>query len=113
MKSALNRWSFMKIAGMSLGIGVLYSALPVAGTGEAGDLMRWLGKENGEALTPFFFVQLSDAHVGFNGPPRSASHQVFKTMPLGCCRDSGNHTFADCSAQEGRLIIIYYKLSCR
>jgi len=31
-------------------------------------MMRWLGQENGEEVTPFFFVQLSDAHVGFNGP---------------------------------------------
>lgn len=38
----------MKIAGMSLGIGVLYTALPTAAVGEAGEMMRWLGKENDE-----------------------------------------------------------------
>ena len=59
----------MKIAGSTLGIGVWYTAMPVPAVGEAGEMMRWLGKKNGEEVTPFSFVQLSDAHVGFNGPP--------------------------------------------
>jgi hypothetical protein len=68
MKS--DRRSFMKIAGTSLGIGVLYNTVPAAAlTGEAGEMFRFLGKRNGERVTPFSFVQLSDAHVGFNGPP--------------------------------------------
>jgi hypothetical protein len=78
MKDAVNRRSFMKIAGSSLGIGVLYSALPMAATGEAGEMMHWLGKQNGEAMTPFSFVQLSDAHVGFNGPPDPLGTKAFE-----------------------------------
>ena len=65
-----DRRSFLKIAGTSLGIGVLYSAYPAAARGgEAGHLFSELGKSTGEKVTPFSFLQLSDAHVGFNGPP--------------------------------------------
>ena len=35
MKKSVNRRSFMKIAGSSLGIGVLYTALPMPVAGEA------------------------------------------------------------------------------
>ena len=38
----VNRRSFMKITGSTLGIGVLYSALPTVATGEAGEMIRWL-----------------------------------------------------------------------
>jgi hypothetical protein len=78
MKHAVNRRSFMKIAGSSLGIGVLYTALPQPAVGEAGEMMRWLGKVNGEQVTPFSFVQLSDAHVGFNGPPDPLGTKAFE-----------------------------------
>jgi len=40
--------------------------------------MRFLGKQNGEAVTPFSFVQLSDAHVGFNGPPDPLGTKAFE-----------------------------------
>src|SRR5262249_6474964 len=69
MKTDVNRRSFMKIAGSTLGIGVLYTALPMPVVGEAGEMMRFLGQKNGEEMAPFSFVQLSDAQVGFNGPP--------------------------------------------
>ena len=36
----VNRRSFMKITGSTLGIGVLYSALPTVATGEAGEMIR-------------------------------------------------------------------------
>lgn len=78
MKKSVNRRSFMKIAGSSLGIGVLYTALPMPVVGESGEMMRWLGKQNGEAVTPFSFVQLSDAHVGFNGPPDPLGTKAFE-----------------------------------
>ena len=75
----VNRRSFMKIAGTSLGIGVLYSAFPMAtARGEAGEMFRLLGKESGEQVTPFTFVQLSDAHVGFNGPPDPLGTKAFE-----------------------------------
>jgi len=68
----------MKIAGSSLGIGVLYTALPLPAAGKAGEMMRWLGKTTGEQMTPFSFVQLSDAHVGFHGPPDPLGTKAFE-----------------------------------
>jgi 3',5'-cyclic AMP phosphodiesterase CpdA len=74
-----DRRSFLKIAGTSLGIGVLYSAYPAArATGEVGDMFARLGKSNGEKVAPFSFVQLSDAHVGFNGPPDPLGTKAFE-----------------------------------
>ena len=71
-----DRRSFLKIAGTSLGIGVLYSAYPSAtASGEAGSFFSDLGKASGEKAAPFSFVQLSDAHVGFQRPTRSAWHE--------------------------------------
>lgn len=74
-----DRRSFLKIAGSSLGVGVLYSAYPAArAAGEAGNLFAALGRANGEKVTPFSFVQLSDAHVGFNGPPDPLGTKAFE-----------------------------------
>lgn len=74
-----DRRSFLKIAGSSLGIGVLYSAYPAAlAAGETGHLFASLGHANGEKVTPFSFVQLSDAHVGFNGPPDPLGTKAFE-----------------------------------
>src|SRR5881227_1124144 len=74
-----DRRSFLKIAGSSLGIGVLYSAYPAAASaGEAGNLFAELGKATGEKMTPFSFLQLSDAHVGFNGPPDPLGTRAFE-----------------------------------
>jgi 3',5'-cyclic AMP phosphodiesterase CpdA len=64
----LDRRSFLKVSATALGIGVLYTAAPIAANGEVAEMMRALGTKNGEVVTPFSFVQLSDAHVGFNGP---------------------------------------------
>jgi len=77
--SATDRRKFLKIAGTSLGIGVLYSAYPLARSqGEAGHIFSTLGKSTGEKVTPFSFVQLSDAHVGFNGPPDPLGTRAFE-----------------------------------
>jgi 3',5'-cyclic AMP phosphodiesterase CpdA len=74
-----DRRSFLKIAGSSLGIGVLYSAYPAARSqGAAGELFSALGRDSGERVSPFSFVQLSDAHVGFNGPPDPLGTAAFK-----------------------------------
>ncbi len=74
-----DRRSFLKFAASSLGIGVLYSAYPAArSTGEVGGLFSALGRANGEKVTPFSFVQLSDAHVGFNGPPDPLGTKAFE-----------------------------------
>ena len=74
-----NRRSFLKITGASLGIGVLYSAYPGARSeGEMGGLFSALGRASGEKVAPFSFVQLSDAHVGFNGPPDPLGTKAFE-----------------------------------
>src|SRR6516164_5989556 len=74
-----DRRSFLKIAGTSLGVGVLYSAFPSArSSGEAGGLFSALGRASGEKVSPFSFVQLSDAHVGFNGPPDPLGTKAFE-----------------------------------
>jgi 3',5'-cyclic AMP phosphodiesterase CpdA len=74
-----DRRSFLKIAASSVGIGVLYSAYPAAlSAGEPGGLFSALGRANGEKPSPFSFVQLSDAHVGFNGPPDPLGTKAFE-----------------------------------
>jgi len=51
-----DRRSFLKIAGTSLGIGVLYSAYPTAlAKGEVGDLFASLGKTEWRKSDPIFF----------------------------------------------------------
>jgi 3',5'-cyclic AMP phosphodiesterase CpdA len=70
MNKTLNRRSFLKVTGTAMGIGVLYQAMPAAAAGgDDGAFFDALGKQTGERVQPFSFVQLSDAHVGFNGPP--------------------------------------------
>src|SRR5437868_5130033 len=73
-----SRRSFLKIAGTSLGIGALYSVLPKPLKGETAEMARWIGAGNGEQTTPFTFVQMSDAHVGFNGPPDPLGTKAFE-----------------------------------
>ena len=47
-------------------------------SGEAADLFSALGQANSEKVAPFSFVQLSDAHVGFNGPPDPLGTKAFE-----------------------------------
>ena len=69
MKKDLDRRRFLKIAGTSMGVGALYTVWPSLGrSAEAAELARRLGAKTGERPTPFTFAQLSDAHVGFDGP---------------------------------------------
>ena len=74
----MNRRKFLKIAGTSFGIGALYQVLPMAAEGKTEGYLNFLGKENGERPTPFSFVQLSDTHVGFNGPPDPLGTKAFE-----------------------------------
>lgn len=74
----MNRRKFLKITGASFGIGALYQVLPVAANGQSNEFLNFLGKENGERPTPFSFVQLSDTHVGFNGPPDPLGTKAFE-----------------------------------
>jgi hypothetical protein len=65
-----DRRSFLRIVGMSIGAGALYRVAPrLGGDGAGAALADALRRENGEAVRPFSFVQLSDTHVGFEGPP--------------------------------------------
>jgi hypothetical protein len=65
----VDRRTFLRLAGMSLGAGALYRVSPaLAAAGAGADTARSLARKNGEAVRPFTFVQLSDTHVG-SGPP--------------------------------------------
>jgi 3',5'-cyclic AMP phosphodiesterase CpdA len=77
MADLVNRRSFLKLTGMSIGVGTLYTLAPPS-VGAATEFMNYLGKKNGEAVTPFSFIQLSDAHVGFNGPPDPLGTKAFE-----------------------------------
>ena len=74
-----NRRDFMKFAGLSLGLGTLYTVAPrlhSTALGRAfGDHTK---KANGEAVKPFTFLQLSDSHVGFSGPPDPLGTAAFE-----------------------------------
>jgi len=37
-----------------------------------------LGRASGERVSPFSFIQLSDAHVGFNSPPDALGTKAFE-----------------------------------
>jgi len=77
MPQPVDRRQFMKIAGTSLGIGALFKVSALASP-ESAHIQRLLGKKNGEAPTPFSFVQLSDTHVGFEGPPNPLGTKAFE-----------------------------------
>jgi predicted phosphodiesterase len=80
MKDQIDRRSFLKIAGMSLGIGVLYEFAPfLARRAEAGGITDFFKKANGEAPASFTFAQFSDPHVGFQGPPDPLGTKAFET----------------------------------
>src|SRR6202158_199790 len=70
LENKFDRRSSRRVAGTSLSIGALYSVFPAL-TRSAGaqNIVRTLAELNGEAPAPFSFAQLSDTHVGFNGPP--------------------------------------------
>lgn len=78
MKCPLDRRSFMKIAGSSLGMGALYQVLPGVASASTAEFLSFLGKKTGEKMTPFSFLQLSDAHVGFAGPPDPLGTKAFE-----------------------------------
>ena len=79
MRAPIDRRQFLRIAGTSLGLGALYQVAPGwASNASAADTARRLAKKNGEAVTPFSFVQLSDPHVGFAGPPNPTGTRAFE-----------------------------------
>jgi len=75
----LDRRSFLRLAGLSLGAGALYRVGgALAQTGEGKSVSRLLAAANGEAPAPFAFAQLSDTHVGFQGPPDPMGTAAFE-----------------------------------
>jgi len=74
-----DRRSFLKIAGTSIGVGALFHFAPALGASPAGgELARIIKGRSGEAPRPFSFVQLSDTHVGFSGPPNPLGTRAFE-----------------------------------
>jgi hypothetical protein len=79
MNRPIDRRTFLRISAASIGFGALYRVAPAwAASGLAGDTMRRMAAKNGEGLTPFSFVQLSDTHVGFQGPPNPTGTKAFE-----------------------------------
>ena len=69
----------MKFAGMSLGLGTLYTIAPGLHSSALGRAFGEHTKsKNGEAVKPFTFLQLSDSHVGFSGPPDPLGTAAFE-----------------------------------
>src|SRR5262245_43684663 len=77
MSKSVDRRQFMKIAGTSLGVGALFRVSAFASP-QAARIQKILRQKNGEAPTPFSFVQLSDTHVGFEGPPNPLGPKAFE-----------------------------------
>jgi Calcineurin-like phosphoesterase len=78
MKNPIDRRTFLRIAGVSLGAGALYRVAPAFADEGAHDMARQQKSKNGEPVTPFTFVQLSDTHVGFSGPPNPTGTKAFE-----------------------------------
>lgn len=79
MTKELDRRSFLKITGTSIGAGALYQVgAAFGGQAEGLELANLLGRQNGERVTPFSFVQFSDTHVGFEGPPDPLGTKAFE-----------------------------------
>jgi len=80
MKDQIDRRSFLRIAGTSLGIGVVYEFAPfLVHRAQADAITDFFKKVNGEAPTSFTFAQFSDPHVGFEGPPDPLGTRAFES----------------------------------
>jgi 3',5'-cyclic AMP phosphodiesterase CpdA len=74
-----NRRDFIRFAGMSLGLGTLYSVAPKLHLTALGrDFAQHTKEANGEGVQPFTFLQLSDSHVGFNAAPDPLGSAAFE-----------------------------------
>lgn len=78
MTKPFDRRSFMRISATSLGAGALLQFMPFSTTASGMSLGNLLGRRNGEAPGPFSIVQLSDTHVGFQGPPDPLGTKAFE-----------------------------------
>jgi 3',5'-cyclic AMP phosphodiesterase CpdA len=79
VENKFDRRSLLRVAGTSLSIGALYSVFPQLAHGAGSEVLtRTLAQLNGEAPAPFSLIQLSDTHVGFNGPPDPLGTKAFE-----------------------------------
>jgi hypothetical protein len=78
MKDRIDRRSFLRIAGMSLGVGVVYQFAPILTHKANAQIADFFKKANGESPQSFTFAQFSDTHVGFQGPPDPLGTKAFE-----------------------------------
>src|SRR5271168_2377242 len=79
MNKNLDRRAFLRIAGTTVGMGVLYQFAPFLARGAKADSISDFYKHaNGEAPAGFTFAQFSDPHVGFEGPPDPLGAKAFE-----------------------------------
>ncbi|MGH7843458.1 MAG: metallophosphoesterase family protein [Candidatus Binataceae bacterium] len=79
MKEKMDRRAFLRIAGTTIGVGVLYEFAPFLAHGANADpITDFYKRVNGEAPTSFSFAQFSDPHVGFQGPPDPLGTKAFE-----------------------------------
>jgi hypothetical protein len=78
MKRPFDRRAFMRLSATSLGAGALLQFMPFGSTASGLALGNLLGRRNGESPGPFSIVQLSDTHVGFQGPPDPLGTKAFE-----------------------------------
>jgi 3',5'-cyclic AMP phosphodiesterase CpdA len=76
MAKPFDRRAFLKLSTASIGAGALLQFFP--STAHAKTMSALLGRSTGEAPSPFSIVQLSDTHVGFNGPPDPLGTAAFE-----------------------------------
>lgn len=76
MAKPFDRRAFLKLSTASIGAGALLQFFPT--TAHAKTMSALLGRSTGEAPSPFSVVQLSDTHVGFNGPPDPLGTAAFE-----------------------------------
>jgi len=82
MDRPFDRRKFLRIASASLGFGALYRVAPLSALPAGGRVLDLLGKANGERPGPFTFVQLSDTHVGSEGPANPQGTRAFEQAVL-------------------------------
>jgi 3',5'-cyclic AMP phosphodiesterase CpdA len=74
-----DRRNFLRFAGLSLGLGTLYTVAPgLHSTALGRDFAQHTKDSNGESIQPFTFLQLSDSHVGFSGAPDPLGTAAFE-----------------------------------
>jgi 3',5'-cyclic AMP phosphodiesterase CpdA len=78
MKTPIDRRSFLRLSTFSIGAGALLHFNPLASRAEAAGIRSLFHHRNGESPDAFTLVQLSDTHVGFQGPPDPLGTKAFE-----------------------------------